>query len=130
MLWPKIEHPQDGLMLAASHAVGINAYIEIEVATWLAGFLLEYYPGAIGKRYGCSEDGLDASAVIEAVARRRGCLIKGRGGELDLEKASILFLADYRNAALGRISLETPESRAAMLAATPIQPAADGDPDD
>ncbi|HRE16314.1 MAG TPA: ribosome biogenesis GTPase YlqF [Rhodocyclaceae bacterium] len=130
MLWPKIEHPQDGLMLAASHAVGINAYIEIEVATWLAGFLLEHYPGAIGKRYGCSEDGLDAPGVIEAVARRRGCLIKGRGGELDLEKASILFLADYRNAALGRISLETPELRAAMLAAVPMPPATDGDPDD
>lgn len=127
MLWPKIEHAQDGLMLAASHAVGINAYIEIEVATWLAGFLLAHYPGAIAKRYGCDESGMDAPGVIEAVARRRGCLIKGRGGELDMEKASILFLADYRNGALGRITLETPESRAAMLAA-PLQPMPDGDP--
>ena len=28
MLWPKIAHPVDGLMLAASHAVGVNAYID------------------------------------------------------------------------------------------------------
>ena len=33
MLWPKIEHPSDGLMLAASHAVGSNALIEEEVAS-------------------------------------------------------------------------------------------------
>ena len=32
------------LMLAASHAVGVNAYIDEEVATWLAGFLLAAYP--------------------------------------------------------------------------------------
>lgn len=116
MLWPKIAHAQDGLMLAASHAVGINAYIELEVALYLAEFLLAHYPGAIGKRYNCDEAGLDAAGTIETVARRRGCLIRGRGGELDLEKASILFLADYRNGALGRVTLETPESRAAMLA--------------
>ncbi|MGC1517953.1 MAG: ribosome biogenesis GTPase YlqF, partial [Azonexus sp.] len=35
MLWPKIAHPVDGLMLAASHAIGVNAYIDIEVATFL-----------------------------------------------------------------------------------------------
>ena len=46
MLWPKIDHPIDGLMLAASHAVGVNAYIDEEVATFLAGFLLDQLPGA------------------------------------------------------------------------------------
>ncbi|MDO9244767.1 MAG: ribosome biogenesis GTPase YlqF, partial [Rhodocyclaceae bacterium] len=39
------------------------------------------------------------------------------GGELDLEKAAMILLTDYRGGALGRISLETPETRAAMLAA-------------
>lgn len=41
--------------------------------------------------------------------------MKGRDGQLDLEKAAMLLLTDYRSGALGRISLETPESRAAML---------------
>ena len=100
-------------MLAASHAVGVNAYIDIEVATFLAGFLLEHYPALLTARYGFSTLGIDAVAVIEAVARKRGCLIKGRGGELDLEKASAILLVDYRSGALGRISLETPELRAA-----------------
>ena len=54
---------------------------------------------------------------LEAVARKRGCLLKGRGGEPDLEKASLLLLTDYRAGVLGRISLETPQTREAMLAA-------------
>jgi len=113
MLWPKIDHPDDGLMLAASHAVGVNAYIDEEVATWLAGFLLAHYPGLLAARYGLAVDGIDAPGVLEAVAKKRGCLIKGRGGELDLEKASAILLTDYRNATLGRISLETPALRSA-----------------
>ena len=45
------------------------------------------------------------------------------GGEpdLDLEKAAMIFLTDYRSGKLGRISLETPASRAAMLAASASQ---------
>ncbi len=113
MLWPKIEHPVDGLMLAASHAVGVNAYIDEEVATWLAGFLLEQYPALLTARYGFATADMDAVAVIEAIAKKRGCLIKGRGGEFDLEKASGILLNDYRTGTLGRITLETPTLRAA-----------------
>ncbi|MDP1718112.1 MAG: ribosome biogenesis GTPase YlqF, partial [Burkholderiales bacterium] len=57
----------------------------------------------------------DGPGVLEAVAGRRGCLIKGRGGDLDLEKAAMILLQDYRDGVLGRISLETPETRRAML---------------
>jgi ribosome biogenesis GTPase A len=115
LLWPKIEHPEDGLMLAASHAVGVNAYIDEEVATWLAGFLLEHYPARLEARYGFAVAGLDAAGVIDAVARKRGCLVKGRAGEFDRERAAQILMTDYRGGALGRISLETPELRARRL---------------
>jgi len=117
LMWPKIEHDSDGYMLAASHAIGTNAVLEEEVATYLAGILLARYPEAIAKRYGCSVEGLDAPGVIERVAKKRGCLIKGRAGELDMDKASLILLTDYRDGALGRVSLETPGTRATMLAA-------------
>lgn len=127
MLWPKIEHPVDGLMLAASHAVGVNAYIDDEVATWLAGYLLEAYPDLLQTRYGFATDGLDAVGVLEAVARKRGCLLKGRGGELDIEKAAGILLNDYRTGTLGRISLETPVLRAERIRALADMPAGDAD---
>ncbi len=117
LMWPKIEHDSDGYLLAASHAIGRNAVIDEEVATFLAGILLARYPQALAARYQLDPAVLDAVGVVETVAKKRGCLVKGRGGELDLEKAAMILLTDYRSGALGRISLETPETRAAMLAA-------------
>ena len=114
LMWPKIEHPSDGLMLAASHAVGRNAIIDEEVAVFLAGLLLDRYPALLSARYGFSVEGIDAVAVVEGVARRRALLM--RGGEPDFEKASLVLLQDYRDGELGRISLETPETRRQMLA--------------
>ncbi|MHB1246291.1 MAG: ribosome biogenesis GTPase YlqF [Sulfuriferula sp.] len=113
MLWSKIEHERDGLMLAASHAVGRNAVIDEEVATFLGGSLVENYPTLLQARYGCTLDGLDGVGVIEAIAKRRGYRLKG--GEADLEKAALTLLQDYRDGSLGRISLETPAQRHSML---------------
>jgi ribosome biogenesis GTPase A len=107
-------------MLAASHAIGRNAVLEEEVATFLAGILLARYAPLLTARYGFSVEGLDAPGVLEAVARKRGCIVKGRGAKFenawDLDKAAMHLLTDYRAGTLGRISLETPESRRAMLA--------------
>src|SRR6476661_15081 len=114
MMWPKIEHPSDGLMLAASHAIGSNALIEEEVATFLAEMLLARYPALVSARYGFPTEGIDGVSVIEGIAKRRAYRLKG--GEPDLEKAAHTLLLDYRSGAIGRVSLETPESRVALLA--------------
>ena len=110
LLWPKIEKPEDGLKLAAIHAIGRNAVIEEEVAEFLAAALLSRYPGVLAARYDIAEEGLDGTDVIAAIAKKRGCLLKSRGGEPDLEKAAMILLTDYRSGKLGRISLETPET--------------------
>ena len=127
LMWPKIKHDSDGFMLAASHAIGRNAVIDSEVAIFLADLLLRNYPALPAERYGIDVGGMDGVGVIEAVARKRGCILKGRrGGELDLEKAGMILLTDYRGGKLGRVSLESPASRAVMLAAdetAPVQPA-------
>ena len=114
LMWPKIEHPTDGLMLAASHAIGVNAIIEEEVAAFLAEVLLQRYPQLLAARYGLRAAELDGVGVVEAIAARRGFRL--RGGELDFEKAAHTLLQDYRSGALGRISLETPQSRVELLA--------------
>ncbi len=113
MLWPRIAFPEDGLMLAASHAVGRNAMIDEEVALFLAQRLREHYPALLAKRYGMQPELLDDAGVIEAIASKRG--YRAKGGGPDLDKAAFTLLQDYRSGALGRISLETPAGRAAML---------------
>lgn len=110
LMWPKIERQSDGLMLAAIHAIGRNAVIEEEVAEYLAGILLARYPARLAERYGIEAQGMDGIGVVEAIAKKRGCFLKG-GGEPDLGKAAMILLTEFRAGKLGRISLETPETR-------------------
>jgi ribosome biogenesis GTPase A len=118
LMWPNIRHDSDGFMLAASHAIGRNAVIDSEVGIFLAGLLQQRYPALLAARYGISVDNMDGIAALEAIAKKRGCILKGRhAGELDMEKAAMILLTDYRGGKLGRISLETPDSRTEMLAA-------------
>lgn len=113
MLWPKIVYSSDGYMLAASHAVGVNALIEEEVAAFLGDVLLKRYPDLLEARYKFPVEGLDGIGVTQRIASKRG--FKLRGGDVDVEKGAHAFLQDYRNGAIGRISLETPESRRDMI---------------
>jgi ribosome biogenesis GTPase A len=124
LLWPKIENPNDGLMLAAIHAIGRNATIDEEVAAFLGDILLARYPAQLVARYKISLHDLDGIGLVEAIAKKRGCLLKskGRQGEFDLEKAAMILLTDYRAGTLGRISLETPETRATMMRQAPEIP--------
>ena len=126
LMWPKIEYESDGLMLAASHSIGRNAIIDEEVAAFLGDLLLARYPNLLLARYKFPLEGLDGYALIEAIARLRGYRIRGK--DFDLEKAAMTLLQDYRTGALGRISLETPATRAEMLrTTTPAEDQSDSD---
>lgn len=118
MMWPKIQYESDGYMLAASHAIGRNAVIDEDVALFLADNLLKNYPALINARYKLDAMKLDVSQIdgvdlLEAIAKRRS--YKRHDGLLDMEKTAIAFLTDYRSGAIGRISLETPDSRKQMM---------------
>ncbi len=113
MMWPKIAYESDGMMLAASNLIGRNAYEESEVATFLGDLLLQRYPALVSQRYKSVGPGMDGVALIEAIAKQRG--FRTRGQELDFDKAAMTLLQDYRLGTLGRISLETPATRAEML---------------
>lgn len=126
MMWPKIAHESDGYMLAASHAIGRNAVIDEDVALFLADILLERYPHLLTQRYKVDVSQMDAVNLLQAVAKRRGYLLKG--GHFDMEKTAMAFLVDYRSGTLGRISLESPESRRRMIEGEAIQQAAQEEP--
>jgi ribosome biogenesis GTPase A len=126
MLWPRITVAQSGLHLAASGAVGRNAYDEHEVALALLERLQAAYAGAIAVRYKLPDPAalaaMHADALLELIARRRGGVQSG--GRLNLQKAAEAVLNDFRSGALGRITLETPDEFAAWVAAAEVQEAA------
>ncbi|MGQ0443252.1 MAG: ribosome biogenesis GTPase YlqF [Methylophilaceae bacterium] len=118
MMWPKIEYDSDGYMLAASHAIGRNAVIDEEIAVFLANHLLKHYPDLLNARYKLDAMKLNAREIdgvhlMEAIAKHRS--YKRHDGLWDTEKTAIRFLTDYRHGVIGRVSLETPTSRAQMI---------------
>lgn len=125
MMWPRIAYESDGYMLAASHAIGRNAVIDEDVATFLANNLLKSYPALVNARYKLDAMKLDVMQMdgvdlLEAIAKRRS--YKRHDGLWDMEKTAVAFLTDYRSGAIGRVSLETPSSRAAMVLSTQTNP--------
>ena len=119
MLWPKISVERSGYHLAASGAVGRNAYDEEEVALELLRSLKGPYPDLLAARYKL-DDVADIPTqhddeLLELIARKRGAVMSG--GRVNLTKAAEIVLNDYRSAEMGRITLETPQTRQAMLAA-------------
>jgi ribosome biogenesis GTPase A len=111
LLQASIPNASDAFMLAASHLIGPESYADEDVATFLGDLLAARYPGLLRTRYDLAAEKLDGYSVISAIAQKRGYLRKG--GKPDLEKAGRALMQDYRSGLLGRVTLETPQSRAA-----------------
>jgi ribosome biogenesis GTPase A len=116
MLWPRIIVVQSGWNLAASGAVGRNAFDEEEVALALVEYLQRHYAGLVEARFKLDPiEGLRELQVLEAIGRKRGGLLAG--GRVNLQKAAEIVLHEFRSGAIGRITLETPAEFAQWLAA-------------
>ena len=118
MLWPRIIVARSGYNLAASGAIGRNAFNEEEVALELLGYLKTHYAAMLSARYKLAGTtpltGLQDEELLEAIGRQRGALQSGKG--VNLQKAAEIVIYDFRAAALGRITLETPDEFAQWLA--------------
>ena len=112
LLWGTIKDPHVGLLLATINAVGHSVVDDEAVAEFLAGILLSHYPARLTARYGFAVEGLTSTSVIDAIGKKRGCLLTRSGGGIDRDKAARILLSDYRDGTLGRTSLETPDRRA------------------
>ncbi len=120
MLWPRIIVPESGYNLAASGAVGKNAYDEEEVAYELIAKLKTDYPGLMEARYqlGMTPGQWAAThddELLQAIGRQRGAL--AAGGRVNVQKAAEIVIGDFRALHIGRITLETPEQFARWLKA-------------
>lgn len=119
MLWPRIIVAKSGFNLAASGAIGRNAFDDEEVALELLAYLKAHYAAAIATRFKlalAAEDivALKDEELLETIGRKRGAILgKGR---INLQKAAEIVMHEFRAGNLGRITLETPEEFAQWLA--------------
>ena len=108
LLWPRIAVPESGVRLAASGAMGVNAYDDEVVALELLAYLKTHCPAALLARYKIPEAGaLQDEDLLTAMGRQRGAVQSG--GRVQTDKAARILITDLRTGALGRITLETPE---------------------
>ncbi|MGN0372288.1 MAG: ribosome biogenesis GTPase YlqF [Enterocloster sp.] len=126
ILWPRFEDQQVGLHLALIGSINDQILNRDELACELIRLLEKEYPGILFERFGIgspkNEDadaeaagmpktadntGSDPAQILEQIAGKRACLLKG--GELDLSRAASLLLDDFRSGRLGRITLEKTE---------------------
>lgn len=106
ILWPKFEDQQVGKHLALIGSIKDELLQSVELALELIPFLVEEYPGTLAQHYQLQEEG-EPSDILLAIARSRGCV--KTGNEADYDKAAFLLLDDFRNARLGKITLERPK---------------------
>ncbi|MNV53232.1 Ribosome biogenesis GTPase A [compost metagenome] len=112
ILWPKFEDQMVGYRLAITGAIREEILNVEDIAFYAIKFLMQDYGDRFKERYGIEKlpEDLDNPdeivTVMEAIGRKRGCLVSG--GRVDLEKASRTLLHELRAGKLGRFSLEAP----------------------
>jgi ribosome biogenesis GTPase A len=106
ILWPKFEEEQVGLNLAFTGAIK-DEILDIEtLALRFIEYIVKDYSYLLTKRYKIETEGLSPLEIMEEIARKRGCII--RGGEIDYTKVANLILDEFRKGVIGNITLELP----------------------
>lgn len=106
VLWPKFEDKNVGEKLAFIGSIK-DQVIDIEhLAIRFLEFIQLDYSKNLIDRYHLDGDviNMDSYDLLAMIARKRGMLMSG--GKVDLERASIMILDEFRGAKLGRITLE------------------------
>lgn len=106
ILWPKFEDQSVGAKLAMVGSIKDEILNLEELSLELLGCLHEFYEGLLEKRYELTESD-DRLSMLTQIAENRKCIQKGN--ELDYVKAANIFLEEFRNGKIGRITLERPE---------------------
>ncbi|NLB36382.1 MAG: ribosome biogenesis GTPase YlqF [Clostridiales bacterium] len=108
VLWPKFEDPVVGDRLAFIGSVKDTILDSQAMAVRLLEVLKTSYADRLRERYKINDfSGREPFEILEMIGKKRGMLISG--GEVDIERASVMLLDEYREGRLGSITLEMPE---------------------
>ena len=111
VLWKKFENRQIASNLAFIGSIKDDILDVEELAMNLLDEVRRHYPEKVAERYKLDEQALALPPyeLLEAIGRRRGMLISG--GEVDLSRAAVMVMDEFRASKWGRISLEVPPVR-------------------
>ncbi len=107
MLWPNIENENSGYRLAITGGIKETAFELPDIASYASEYLMKAYPDALKDRFKLKTLPNTDIEFLEKIGRQRGCLRSG--GMVDLDKISRIFIVEFRETIIGKITLETPE---------------------
>ena len=118
VLWPKLDNEKVALNLAYTGTIKNDILSITDIGYEFLKLFQKKYLENLKERYKISDDELNNIFQLEEerektlelmslIAKKRGAIIAG--GEIDYERVSNILLDDFRNAKLGRITLETLE---------------------
>ena len=106
LLWPKLEDPVLAEHLAFLGSIN-DEILDLEsLAERLLGAIRTLAPDALSARYKKLTADTPDGALLEAVARSRGFIVKG--GEIDAERAARIVLDEFRAGKIARVTFEQP----------------------
>ena len=103
-MWPKLENQVSAYRLAATGAISDTVFDMETVITQLIEELSQFYADELLARFKLDALGAAPLETIEAIGRKRGCIVSG--GVVDMEKTYKLILKEYREGKIGLISLD------------------------
>ncbi len=110
VLWPKFDDREVGDKLAFIGSVKDEIMDSETMAVRLIQALMDGHEEMLTGRYKLKNIPDIQSAmpweILEEIGRERGMLVKG--GEVNLERASVMLLDEYRGGKMGKLSLEKP----------------------
>lgn len=110
VLWPKFDDPEVGDKLAFIGSVKDEIMDSETMAVRLIQALVDGHEDKLTGRYKLKNiDDVHSVMpweILEEIGRERGMLI--RGGEVNLERASVMLLDEYRGGKMGKLSFEKP----------------------
>lgn len=108
VLWKKFDSFEVASNLAFIGSIKDDILDIEELATGLLAEMQRIYPERLAERYKLSEEALalDAYDLLEEIGRKRGMLMSG--GTVNIERAAIMLVDEFRGSKMGRITLERP----------------------
>ncbi len=110
ILWPKFESQEVGLKLALCGSIKDEILDIEEVTNFGISYIKDNYSMYLKNRYNLNDldiTNLDSTQIIQEIAKKRGCLLKGN--EFDYERVYTIFLNDVRSNRIGAMTFEKAE---------------------
>lgn len=108
VLWPKFEDETVGQNLALTGAIKDEILDTEFLGCILVKRLREMYPDLLSERYKLGDmsqyDGMDDYDLLSVIGKKRGFLISG--GNINTERTALTVLDEFRDAKIGRITLD------------------------